>query len=306
MLNTFRTTWRKNAPELIAALTRGLPDFVMNAKPQQLAGIPVFCYHDISRTEFESHLRFLRENDYQALTADELLAALKNEDRGTSVSNQGARRLVITFDDGLQSLFETVFPLLREYDIRVVAFIAPAFHAQSVDRAGDMALPRLPVCSWRQIERLHESGLVDFQSHTLEHRLVNDWPTGVPLTGMTHQECEWLRGPALALADDFVRSREEIERRLGKRVRHMAFPQYNGSASAIQAGRASGYEAFYWGVRPWKAINRLGDDLTRVVRLSGEFLPRLPGRGRTELATILRGRYGKHAGRWLRDLGSHS
>ena len=241
MLNTFRATWRKNAPELIAALTRGLPDFVMNAKPQQLAGIPVFCYHDVSRTEFESHLRFLRENDYHALTADEFLAALKNEDRGTSESSQGGRRLVITFDDGLQSLSETVFPLLGEYDTRVVAFIAPAFHAtRSVNRIGETASPRLPVCSWQQIERLHESGLVDFQSHTFEHRLVNDWPRGVPLTGLSHQECERLRGPALALADDFSRSREEIERRLGKRVRHMAFPDTTGPHAPFEPAERAG------------------------------------------------------------------
>lgn len=297
MLATLRDTWRKNAPEMISAFTHGLPDFVMSASPGRLRGIPVFCYHEIAGAEFESHLQFLKENHYQTLTADEFMTLVRRERGANANSDSGDRRVVITFDDGLLSLYTTVFPLLREYDVRVVAFIAPAFHAMRPTRP--TCSGPLPVCSWQQIERLHASGLVDFQSHTLEHRIVTRWPRGSPLTGMGDDACDQFRGPALALADDFALSREELERHLGKRVRHLAFPQYDGTAEAIRVGRRCGYEAFYWGVKPWKPINKTGDDLSRVVRLSGEFLPRLPGRGRKALRTIVRERYRRHAGRWL-------
>ena len=298
MLDTLRDTWRKNAPEVISAVTHGLPDFVMSPSPGKLRGIPVFCYHEIAGAEFESHLQFLKENHYQTLTADDFMTLVRREQDPNANSDTGDRRIVITFDDGLLSLYTTVFPLLREYDVRVVAFIAPAFHAARPNHT--TCSGQLPVCSWQQIDKLHASGLVDFQSHTLEHRIVTQWPLGSPLTGMSDDVCNQFRGPALALADDFARSREELERYLGKRVRHLAFPQYDGTAEAIHVGRNCGYEAFYWGVKPWKPINKPGDDLSRVVRLSGEFLPRLPGRGRKALRAILRERYRKHAGRWFR------
>jgi peptidoglycan/xylan/chitin deacetylase (PgdA/CDA1 family) len=291
VLRILRDTWRKNGPELIAAVTGGLPEFVMSGSPSELQGIPVFCYHQVDSTLFESHLRFLRDNGYRALTADEFLSALRPADSSELTSGSNARVVVITFDDGLLNLHETVFPLLREYGTPVVAFIAPAFHATWTSQRASHASDGVPTCSWEQIEAMHASGLVDFQSHTLEHRLVYDWPRGAPLSGMSDSSCDRLRGPALALADDFARARAVLERRLGKRVRHLAFPQYEGTRDAVRIGRACGYDAFYWGVRPWQPINARGDDLSRIVRLSGEFLPRLPGRGRIGLRRILRERY---------------
>ena len=301
MRAVLRDTWRKNGPELVSAFTNGIPDFVTSAAPPELEGIPVFCYHEVSSATFEAHLRFLHANEYSTLTADEFLDALSatSHHRSRSITK---RRVVISFDDGLASLHDTVFPLLRQYEARVVAFISPVFHASSLDNVMPPNAPALPTCSWRQIEAMHASGLVDFQSHTFEHRLVRRWPRGAPLSGVSEAACEQHRSPALPMAEDFLRSRQLIEARLGKRVRHLAFPQYYGTSEAIQAGRRSGYDAFYWGVRPWKPINSPGEDFSCVVRLSGEFLPRLPGSGRTSLCSILRDRYATHASRWRREL----
>src|ERR1700752_2106780 len=122
MFHTVRDTWRKNGPEAISACTGGLPAFVVRASPKRAAGVPVFCYHDIGRSEFESHLRFLRANNYDTLTADDFLTAIKDNGDSTVGSSQVGPRIVITFDDGLLSLFTTVFPLVREYNVRIVAF----------------------------------------------------------------------------------------------------------------------------------------------------------------------------------------
>jgi len=298
MRQGLRDAWRKNVPELVAALTRGLPEFVMSRAPRELEGVPVFCYHAVAAGVFESHLRFLRDNGYQTLTADELLTTLRPAAVDDADRRPIGRRIVVTFDDGLVNLHDTVFPLLQQYSARVVAFIAPAFHASGRSRDGGDASNRLLTCSWEQIEAMHASGLVDFQSHTLEHRLVYDWPRGAPLSGTSSAACERLRGRVLSIEDDLARARELIERRLGKQVRHLAFPQYDGTPDAVRIGRACGYEAFYWGTRPRKALNKRGDELSCIVRLSGEFLPRLPGRGRRPLRTVLQERYLTNARRW--------
>jgi len=294
MYSTLRDTWRKNVPELFAACTRGLPSFIFSDSPApRLGGIPVFCYHDVEPAGFESHLRFLRDNGYVTLSAGELLDYL----RGARAAGNGhrGREIVLTFDDGLSSLFQTAYPLLRRFGQRGVAFIAPAFHDSP-------AATRLPVCTWDQLREMNDSGIVDIQAHTFEHRLVRRWPAGSPLTGVSVEQCDQFRGPALSMAADFARAKTDIESRLGKSVRHMAFPQYDGSPEAIAAGRAAGYEAFYWGVRPGIPINGPDAEPDVIVRLSGEFLPRLPGIGRTSLHSILRRRYALHASRWLARL----
>src|SRR5687767_14628182 len=127
MFPILRESWRKNGPELVAAVTRGLPEFVVSRAPGELSGIPVFCYHAISGTVFESHLRFLHANGYATLTADEFLCALRHDNERPRTGAK-TRSVVISFDDGLVSLHDTIFPLLRRYDARVVAFISPAFH----------------------------------------------------------------------------------------------------------------------------------------------------------------------------------
>jgi peptidoglycan/xylan/chitin deacetylase (PgdA/CDA1 family) len=276
-------------------MTRGLPDFVVSSTPGELSGIPVFCYHQISGPTFESHLRFLHANDYTTVTADEFLSLLQHRDQRSRLDAK-RRRVVISFDDGLADLHDTIFPLLRRYDTRVVAFISPAFHAGN--RSSVSEPDGLSTCSWLEIETMHASGLVDFQSHTFEHRLVRRWPKGVPLAGTRDPDCERRRGPALRLDQDLARARDAIETRLGKRVRHLAFPQYDGTPEAVRIGRACGYDAFYWGMRPWKPINAPGDDFSCIVRLSGEFLPRLPGAERLPLATILRHRYARCVSGW--------
>src|SRR5262245_59095461 len=114
MFPLLKDSWRKNGPELVAALTRGLPEFVVSPPPGELSGIPVFCYHEISGPVFESHLRFLQANEYATVTADEFLFALRH-DAGPP-RTRGKKLIVISFDDGLISLHDTIFPLLRRYD----------------------------------------------------------------------------------------------------------------------------------------------------------------------------------------------
>ena len=137
---------------------------------------------------------------------------------------------------------------------------------------------------------MHGSGLLDFQSHTLEHRYIPRWPEAVPLTGVAPGFLRY-RETTLGVEDDFRLARQVLESELNKPVHHLAFPRFAGSAEAVRIGQACGYRSFWWGVQPGRPSNRPGDDGTRIVRLSGEFLRRLPGRGRCSLTRLLRNRY---------------
>ena len=121
--------------------------------------------------------------------------------------------------------------------------------------------------------------------------------------------------------DDGIRrelreSKEAIEARLGKPVRHFCFPFYAGSELASQLSAELGYVSNFWGWAPlsnartssygrnhlYAAIdetdystgdllggrrcNRVGDDPFRIVRLPGDYVQRLPGHGRCSLASM--------------------
>jgi len=296
-LSLIRGSWRKNWPEVHAGLTGGLPGFLFRQHPQALGpGVPVFCYHVVDEPNFRADLSFLSHNGYTTLTADALLAHLQN--------NQAApeRSVVLTFDDGQQTLNDVAFPLLREYGHTAVAFICPGLHREPDEDTpgrdgaayeGEYFPSGGGLCTWADIQAMHASGHVDFQPHTNSHRFTPRWPEPLPLSGVDPQVVDRRRPNVVELKEDLRRAKEALDRRLGKPTRHMAFPQYYGTDEAIGVARELGYLGFYWGTQPGKALNQPGDRGDRIVRVSGEFVRRLPGEGRRPLQAILRARYGK-------------
>jgi len=292
-----RAAWRKNEAELRGLFNGALPEFVTSARPaEQLSGVPVFCYHLVEAEQFEADLAHLSRNGYQTLRGRDFVEYLRYE------RPLPQRSVLLTFDDGALNFYEVAFPLLARYGARATAFIAPGLHAAAAEEVETEARP---MC-WEEIRRIHASGLVEFQSHTLESRFVPEWPKPVPLAG-----CRWelesrRRGMPLGLQDDLARSREVIEGQLaGAVVNQLAFPMYLGTPEAIEAARAAGIEACYWGLRPGRALNAPGDSLFHISRMSDEFVRRLPGGGRVSSREVLKLRMRRiQAGRaWRRRQG---
>ncbi len=144
--------------------------------------IPVFCLHAVDPEMLESMLSFLDSNGYTTLDADEYYAAL------TGQTAAPKRSVVLTFDDGWGSLWSVGYPILKRHGAKIVVFIAPGrierrdgYHPNLDDLAAnrctlDELLGRdksdQPLLTWEEIFEMHESGLVDFQSHSYNHSLI--------------------------------------------------------------------------------------------------------------------------------------
>jgi CelD/BcsL family acetyltransferase involved in cellulose biosynthesis/peptidoglycan/xylan/chitin deacetylase (PgdA/CDA1 family) len=281
IITTLRNSWEKNWPEVHAAVTGGLPQFILTRRPRDIGpGVPVFIYHVVNANDFEADLDFLSRNGYVTINADALLDHLEEHRRAPE------RTVVLTFDDGARNLYEVVFPLLKRYGMTAVAFVAPRFHGKDSEDADSNSNFFRPL-SWSQIQEMHASRLIDFQSHTYEHRYVPRWPEPVELAGSSSELVRSLRGPVLTITEDFRLAKETLEQKLGKTVRHLAFPKFNGTREALRIGHECGYRAFWWYVLPNRSDNRPGQSPSYVVRISGEFLRRLPGDKRVPLSEIL-------------------
>jgi len=74
------------------------------------------------------------------------------------------RSLVITFDDGYQTVYDVAFPLLQRYGLSATVFLTTG------PTPGDR-LPSLngrPMLAWPQIREMQQAGF-DFGAHTLTH-----------------------------------------------------------------------------------------------------------------------------------------
>jgi peptidoglycan/xylan/chitin deacetylase (PgdA/CDA1 family) len=115
----------------------------------------------------------------------------------------GAERLVVlTFDDGYRDNFTTAFPLLSELGLPFTLYLA----TESIETGVPLgpALKAEPL-SWDQIATMLESGLVTVGAHTHRH---------LDLRQLTTDEVE----------DELGTSDDLIEKRLGIRPAHFAYP----------------------------------------------------------------------------------
>ena len=283
MLTVISEGYRKNRWDIQGVLLRRYPDFVLGDGASSLeTAIPVFVFHAVEHERLERQLRHLEENGYRTLrSADELLVRLNGE------QPLEPRSVLLTFDDGLESLYTVAFPLLRAHGMAAVAFVVPGF----IGHPG--------FCTWDQLREMHESGVIDVQSHTLFHRYAPRWPRIVPcLDAAERCQDEAQRFPSMA--EDYRLTRERIEERLGAPVRHLCYPDYDGTAESMAMARETGYVSNFWGLVQGRGVNRPGDDPFHVARLLDDYIFRLPGRGRRSLASILAAKWRANGARRLR------
>ena len=146
---------------------------------------PVFCFHSAEPVSFEATLQFLKTNDYCTISVDEFHYLLSQRKAALA-----ARAILLTFDDGLSSVWSVAYPLLKKYGFMATVFLIPSrvrnlpesrYYPNLEDVwAGRATLEEItnrdngdePFASWEEIRIMHESGVIDFQSHTLDHSSI--------------------------------------------------------------------------------------------------------------------------------------
>lgn len=146
------------------AASDGLPEVTENAKR-----IPVLAYHkvvpdawvddnrnmefSVSLSKFNRQMQWLHEQDYTAITCEQLYLWRTNQLRLPK------RSVLITFDDGDAGTVEWIIPVLKQYGMRATMFIIGSkTHNSSGSKF--ITFSRL-----RKLQRTC-SNVIEFQSHT--------------------------------------------------------------------------------------------------------------------------------------------
>jgi peptidoglycan/xylan/chitin deacetylase (PgdA/CDA1 family) len=129
--------------------------------------IPILLYHrlgpvvadsmTVTTPVFESHLKYLRENSYTIIPLRQLVNYYRKQ--GPPPPRHS---VVIAADDGHNTVYTEMFPLIKKYRIPVTLFIYPS------------AISNAPYAmTWEQLREMKKSGLVDIQSHSYWHPNFN-------------------------------------------------------------------------------------------------------------------------------------
>lgn len=149
------------------------PEDYFSARVQKFAPVPAYLFHQIDG-DFEQVCSEIHRLGVETLTFSDLIR--------TSPSARSA--VLLTMDDGWSSVWSVAFPLARRYGIRFTLFVVP--HAMedseecrpTLENGADIeclvARDHGPRCmlTWGEVRAMYESGLVDVQSHSLNHGVV--------------------------------------------------------------------------------------------------------------------------------------
>lgn len=169
--------------------------------------IPIICYHNFNPTvpgsmnitpqKFEAQLRWLKDNGYTVIPLKEAVEYLQGKR-----ASLPSKPVVITADDGWQSAYTYMFPLVRKYHVPVTLFIYPQTISQ-----GKHAM------TWAELKELQQTGLFDIEGHTYWHPNFK-------------QEKKRLSPAAYAkfVKVQLVNSKKILEDKLGTKVTLLAWP----------------------------------------------------------------------------------
>lgn len=146
----------------------------------------IFSFHDCLPEVFSGYIDLLVSKRYRILGGEDLLQRLASE-KMRAASGSTAKEAILTFDDGRRNCWTVIYPLLKKYKARAIFFVIPGrikdtdeYYPNLEDYwAGRvswenlyMSHRRQPYLTWRELETIQKSGLVDICSHGMKHEVV--------------------------------------------------------------------------------------------------------------------------------------
>lgn len=191
--------------------------------------------------KFEEQISFMIKNGYKFYKISDLV---KQESENT-------RKAAITFDDGFANNYTQAFPVLRKYNVPATIYLSPS-------------KPDQQFLSDAQIKEMHESGLVEFGAHTINH---------INLTSVSDEVAE----------QEILESIKFVENNVGERCLSFAYPYGRYEEKHVKILERVGVES---AVTTKKAISNLENKLE---------IPRLSMNGKMDklqlIIALSRGRY---------------
>lgn len=238
------------------------------------------CYHNVvpvldgsipddtapvTQAELKEHFDWLKKNGYTVVSVSDILKARENN------RELPPKSVLLSFDDGYRSFYETVYPMLKSYGYTALLALETGWletpDNKMVNYGGTRQLPRSFFLSWEQIREMADSGLVELASHSHNlHEGHQGNPQGMQLPSGAYRWYDPKTGSYESVdafkkrvRNDWKRSADIIYEKTGRRPQVAVWPygRYNqvGVAAALEAGyELTASLAFY---ADWPTIPRL-------------------------------------------------
>ncbi|HFU4568012.1 polysaccharide deacetylase family protein [Bacillus sp. FSL L8-0167] len=181
-------------------------------KQKEPVELPILMYHSISsgnslrvpKSEFASHMKWLKDNDYVTLSPEEVYRVF------TTNSMPSKKSVLITFDDGYTDNYTKAFPILKQYEMKATIFMIE----QSIGRPNHL--------TDEQMDEMMALG-ISIESHTIHHLELNRLSK--------QQQEEELKG-----------SKTFFDQRFSQRTRMVSYPVGRYNEETLKLAKEAGYQ----------------------------------------------------------------
>lgn len=224
------------------------------------ASFLALCFHDVrsahehplsddtmtvNTTELVAQLDWLRGQGYQPVRIADILAAKAGK---KPLPNKA---VLLTFDDGYQSFFHRVYPLLQLYQYPAVVGLVTSWMEKAPHdsvTSSTTPIPRQALLTWDQVRTMLRSGLVEVASHShdLHHGIVanpqgNTQPAAATrLYDATAQRYESDEHYQTRIRHDVLQSIAVIERETGIKPPALIWPFGSFTADSVRIAQELG------------------------------------------------------------------
>ncbi|WP_198263370.1 poly-beta-1,6-N-acetyl-D-glucosamine N-deacetylase PgaB [sulfur-oxidizing endosymbiont of Gigantopelta aegis] len=218
------------------------------------------CYHDvktitqgdlgpdqyaISPENLLAQFEWLKKNNYQAISFDDLIAAREGK------KSLPPKAVLLTFDDGYISFYTKIYPLLKLYNFPAVFAIVGKWLETPRDgnvQYGKKSISREHFLSWAQLKEMQASGLVEVASHSFNlHRGIlanpqkNTQPAAISRQYYSRsQHYETDKTYLHRIKNDLKKNSNLITQKLGKPPRVMVWPYGAYNKKTVQIAKELG------------------------------------------------------------------
>ncbi|GMA62848.1 polysaccharide deacetylase family protein [Alicyclobacillus fastidiosus] len=186
-------------------------------KPNFDLQVPILEYHQadylpgnslgLRSGQFLREAQWLSDHGYHTINFGQLYAAMYH------MYQLPKKPIIITFDDGYESVYRNIFPILKKFNQQVTIFMISNY----VRLHG-----KWPMLTKDELRVMESSGLVDVESHSATH----------PDLG-TASEREAYR--------EIVQSSRDLEKITGHPIRFFCYPSGRYNAATIEMLKENGY-----------------------------------------------------------------
>lgn len=185
--------------------------------------LPIIMYHQITNKgsnlnkyaitpeQFENDLKYLQNEGFETINMTDLLSHIYDK------TPLPEKPIIITFDDGYESFYEYIYPMLKKYNMKAVVSIVGSF-TDEFSKNEDHNI-NYSYLTWKQINEMQNSGYVEIQNHTYDLHKIEKGRKGV-----SKKNEESLNQYEEFLKSDILKLQEEILMYTGHKPNTMTYP----------------------------------------------------------------------------------